>query len=1030
MRWRVRAPLTVAGARLRARPGRAVLIVVGVAASTSMLVGVLGGSLVTQDLTIRRSVDALPTAERSFRVDAFGLPESPQTYARTDRTARSALGMLTPRTPLRIISFRTLSIAGEAVRLAGVDGLARVARLRSGRFPRRCVPSRCEVLQIGVGGRAMLDEGPIHLVRVGIAQIPARASYGSSFSTSSAVAGHGPVLLLAAGAVAFERLAAFEDFYRVYSWLAPLDALHVHSWQLAGLLARESLAQAALDRAGAAYQLTAPDTALLDARREGRIAEQRLLLVGGEISALLLGFGLVAAMGLRRGLRDELRRLALRGATLAQATIAVVAEVAALTLVGTLVGLGAGATAVALIARAAGLPAGASVWHALVSRTGGAVVAGSWLAVTLAFVVVLGVRERRPARRVRLLDVAALGAAGAVLLELARGGLSEETLSSGHDGLLLSLLPGLICFVAAVSAGRLLAPLMRLAERSARGQPLALRLGFLALARAPARTTLTVGFLVASLGLALFAASYGATLSVGAREQAAFAVPLDFTLTTGPRLVLPLDAAPVARYERLAAGVHAYPVLRRTANVAGPGTSVLTPTVLGVPAAAIRRLHWRADFSRISPGAIAQDLATDDPLKPRAVTIPKVARSLSLVVRVRGVPVGFDLVAEDAEQRVVVLPLGERGPGASRLTTHLPSSRHLRRVLGLELSVAPGEAVGLAHRGEADATVAAPHGSTTLGPLTALAADGRRQVVTRWSGWQVRGGGRPSASRSPRLTYVFAEQQALVVRLPQPTDDRPLPVLVSPQIARATPSGRMVLDFGDAQLRARIVGVASRFPAADQGGYGFVIADESWLATALGAASPTSVTTDELWLSTPRGAASAVERRLRRPPFSALELGSRRDRQRELAAQPLAHGIAVTLTAAAILAALLACAGLWVALASDARDERGELFDLEAQGVPPRTLRRQLGVRSWTLVGSGALGGLGLGLLLSRLVVGLVRVSAVTSSPDPPLRAAAAWPLVLAGGAALAAATALIAELTARQALRGDTPRRGSWSTE
>ena len=85
---------------------------------------------------------------------------------------------------------------------------------------------------------------------------------------------------------------------------------------------------------------------------------------------------------------------------------------------------------------------------------------------------------------------------------------------------------------------------------------------------APADAAVSVG----PSGLALFAVSYRATLDDGARDEAAFAVPLDFSLTEGSQLVLPLQAASLSRYESLAPGVGAYPVLRRTASVAGSAT--------------------------------------------------------------------------------------------------------------------------------------------------------------------------------------------------------------------------------------------------------------------------------------------------------------------------------------------------------------------------------------------------------------------------------------------------------------------------
>ena len=97
---RFRAPLLVAGARLRARPGRALLVAVGVSAAAATLVAILGGSLIARDRAVQRALASLTPAERSFRVDAFGLPDNAD-YARTDRQVRAALAPLAPGTPLR-----------------------------------------------------------------------------------------------------------------------------------------------------------------------------------------------------------------------------------------------------------------------------------------------------------------------------------------------------------------------------------------------------------------------------------------------------------------------------------------------------------------------------------------------------------------------------------------------------------------------------------------------------------------------------------------------------------------------------------------------------------------------------------------------------------------------------------------------------------------------------------------------------------------------------------------------------------------
>ena len=163
---------------------------------------------------------------------------------------------------------------------------------------------------------------------------------------------------------------------------------------------------------------------------------------------------------------------------------------------------------------------------------------------------------------------------------------------------------------------------MRLGERWTRGAPAALHLAFLALARAPARTVATAGFLIVSIGLALFAASYRATLDDGARDEAAFAVPLDFTLTEGTQLVLPLDAAPLAATTRSRRASRAYPVLRQTATSPGPERRCSHR-----PSSASRRRRSRsstgARTSRASRrDAISRRLGADGPAALRGVPLP------------------------------------------------------------------------------------------------------------------------------------------------------------------------------------------------------------------------------------------------------------------------------------------------------------------------------------------------------------------------------------------------------------------------
>jgi len=1024
MRVRVRqatAVLSVVGARLRSQPGRAALVVAGLAVAVAMLVAVVGGSVEARDRAVQQAIADLPLSQRAFRIDLFNLPFG-ENYGRADATARAALGRLTPAPLLSGTFLRELRVGGGLVQLASVKGLDRIARVESGRLPRSCTPAACEVVQLGPGARTHWNEAGINLVRVGVADLPDRAVFGDSLQTTAENNGDRPTILLAPGAAAFDRLPAFGGIYRAYSWVAPVDPHHVQSWQIAGLLSRESQEQTRLSTISDLYALSGPDAALLDAQSRGRSTSARLVLIGGEVSALLLGFALVAAIGLRRGLANEQRRLAQRGARRIQLGLALAAEISALTLAGVLLGLAGGVVIVAVVAGSLGLPVGGVLSESLLSWTAAAAVAGAWFAATASILVVAllpedGVRRRR----IGLLDVAALGALVAVILELARGGLDAGSLASGGDPTLLVLLPGLVAFIGAVIVARLLSPLMRGVERLSRRAAIPFRLATLGLTRARRRTVAVCAFLVISLGLALFASSYRATLAQGAQDEAAFAVPLDYNVTEGSRLVLPLDAAPLHSYDRLGPGVKAYPVVRQLGSTPGQGSTALSPAVLGVPAAAIRSLHWRSDFSSLSRDQIAARLAVHGPVSLQGVRLAASTRTLTLPVQIQGVALNLALAAEDSRGRTVTLALGNQAPGRHRLRVRLRTG--LRQIDGLLVSLSTGEQYGFSHRDAEVGTSTIPTGRMQLGPLR---GDGR--VLTGWSGWVARNG---AGFDGHTLRYAFDTGQTFFVRRPQATDRWPLPVVVSSDIGRSLhPGTRFPLDFGDIRLPAQVVGVASRFPDSQQFGEGFVIADESALSTALDAQVAGRGDPLEVWLSAPSDAQDRVATALSRAPYAALDVASRPATARQLADDPLARAIEIALTVAGLAALALAAVGFLVALVSDLRDERGDLFDLEAQGVGPAVLRRQFQIRSLVLVAFGVVGGLVLGLVLSRLVVALVQVSAANTAPDPPLRLDPAWEIGLAAAAILIAVLVVLVELVTRRAFAQDLPPRASWSLE
>src|SRR5207248_11415723 len=127
---------------------------------------------------------------------------------------------------------------------------------------------------------------------------------------------------------------------------------------------------------------------------------------------------------------------------------------------------------------------------------------------------------------------------------------------------------------------------------------------------------------------------------------------------------------------------------------------------------------------------------------------------------------------------------------------------------------------------------------------------------------------------------------------------------------------------------------------------------------------------------------------------------------------------------AALAALALALVGLLLVVVADLRDERGELFDLEAQGAAPATLRRHLRLRTGLVAAFGALGGIATGAVLAALVVALVTLTASAGVSQPPLVLAVDWPIVLLGLVAFAAAAALLVVESTRRAFRAEAAGR------
>jgi hypothetical protein len=1007
----------VAAARARARPGRGGLVAIGVAVAAAALGGVAGGSTITADRSLRAALEQLPVAQRSFTATWLGTPPAGG-YGRIDRAATRALSQLGPAPPARTIAFPELNLGGHLVELGAIDSPGRWVRLRSGRLPRSCVPSRCEVLQAGGTRVSSMAEPGLRLVVVGRTAGALPVTLAPLTRSSHQAKGGPPPVLLAGAPSQLSALPVFSALYRAYGWTTPIDPRGLHDWQITGLLDREAAASRQVRLLGTPFGLTGPTNTLADLRQADSVAARRMQLVGGGAAALLLGFVLLAAAGLRRDAGTEWARLERHGARLGQLWTFAWAEAAWITLAGAVAGALIAAAGVAIAAGRADVAAGPVLRHTIASGAGIAAIAGAWIAG--AAILVAGERTAGVDLRlgpVRGLDLAALAIAGAVALAAARGSAGSTSLASGSDPL-LALLPGLVAVAAAIVTARLAGPLLRLAGRGLRHGPPSVRLAVVSLGREGGRPTLAVAFLVAGVGLAVFAVAYRATLEQGEHDQAAFQVPLDYTLSEGAALRLPLQAAPLSAYRRLAPGTLAAPVVRSAATAPAPGLAA-EATVLGVPAGAISSIrNWRSDFASVSQAELVRRLRPAAPPALNGARLPPAAAGVSLRVTTAGRPVSLVLAIETRRGDFDHVTLGDTSRGTTTLRAPLPPADRGGRIVGMTVTLRFNDAQALAHQGIEGGLTIVARGSLHLGRLRAGTAP-----VTDWGGWITRGTARPATAPGAGLRYALDGSVNGFYRPRQPTDGRAVPVVASPGIASL--AGRdgilhMTVEGAD-PLTVRIAAVADRFPTA---GGAFVVADERDLATTLNADDPGTATPVEVWLAVPPGRRAGVGAALRKPPFSVLDVHSREDVQSRLASEPLARGLLDVLAMSALLALVLGVAGLVLVCAADLGDERDHLVDLEAMGVGPPALRRHLVLRAAALVVTGIAGGLVLGAILERLVIDLVSLGAGAATAEPPLRGVQDWATVAAGLAAFAACGVALVWAFARTAFRAAVPGR------
>lgn len=948
-----------------------------VGAAAALIAIVSGIGLVASDATVARTLDGAGADRPLVRISRFAATATD--YATVTTQADDALARhlaeFTERRVRGVITRELQDLEHPVFELVvGVDDPGPLVTLVEGRLPSPCVDGRaCEALLLSetkpefdfstarpapdldltIVGRGVIDpavpfgaldqRGPFGEITIG----------GGDYQTDR----RSPAVLMVDGVDAIALAPAFDVTGRTYVWTAPVDVGSIHPWTAGPFRAAIDGLRNDLAAADAAFSIDSPVTQIGVALGQADAASARLLLIGSLGVAILLAFAVFLALVVRDDVAAEVARLDAVGARRRDRVTFLVLEAAIPAVIGGVIGWIAGGLVVAMLAGWAAVDPGAILAGATLSPTA---IGAAALVVLVA--VVTTVVATAPGRSwgggVRTIVAMVLTAIVVLAWQLAAAGpLDAAALARSVSSPIVVLLPPALAFVAALLLATAMPPLLRAITRRSTRAPLALRLSLLSLSRDPGRPAATLTLLAFSLGAIVFATCWSATLRGGIDDAAAYRSGLDLRVTElGTGLSIAPSVVPVDRYGALGPDVTAVPVFRE-GSTTQPGSRV---DILGIDPTVLPTLPgWRADFSPTPVTELADRLEVDAPPGGWAVSghrLPEGVPDLDLRFRFKGESLRLDAIVWTRDGDSTRIPLGTIRDGMTRATAPLPES-----------------AIG--------------------GWLTTLvfyndrivAGAGHQHGVFRSSVSFEGLDGLVDEREIPLEIFTVA---AAIIRAPQPTDGVILPAVVSPDLAReARADDTLDLHVGSGTIPIRIVGTADRVPTVVSGDPRFVIVPLDPFIVAVASAVPGSGRPSEMWLSVPDpGRQAEVRAALAKPPFRFAQVAARSDLVAAQAADPLSQAIVWAQVVAALAGLALSVGALVMGAVTDLRDERGELADLEAQGVPPSALRwHALARTAWLAIG-GSIAGLIAGLGLAVVVTGALAIDAQGNLPIPPLQ--------------------------------------------
>jgi len=941
--------------------------------------------------------------------------------------------------------------AGRTVVFGFFDDLSRHARLLAGRWPgAREAPVEVAVpelvgralrLRVGdaVRARSRLDENQVVAARVVGIYRPERPSSAFWWGNPLAASGANGPLVTTAGSFFALGLQSAELRWRIEPTARRLAIDDVPSLRrrLADLPGRLNEGRPA----GEQFELDTNLPGILAGAAQSLRRARAGVLVPSIQLGLLAVYGLLVTTGLlieRRLFRTVSLRL--RGATAAQlgtialmeATLLAVPAVAvapwvaaaslqALNHVGPLAGIGlrlephVSATAYALAACATGVCAAALVAPAL--RTGR-------VAATVG-------RRRLPlaglAQRARLdLMLALVALLGYWQLRRYHDLLIDNRGGLGLDPFLVAA-PALLLLAGALLSLRLVPLAAALGERvAAATRGVVPALGFWQVARRSQGYARSVLLLVLAVAIGVFAATYSRTWQRSQIDQAQHAAGADLLVEPGQAIGAPPPIGLASAYGALGVD-EALPAVTDLIDLGR--ASAESGNLLALDARRAQGVvHVRDDFASGTLGELLRPLAAgrgDIASLPLPGRPTRLALSVQLSVARIGPAIELEpgeglpppslfLYLRDADGVFYLYRLGELTQGRARrfvldLAHRLPDGRlteprYPLSVAGLELEhdvpyVSARRGTFDVRAIEVAAGEKAPWTRVQVGgPPWHASVSGFKlpHELPRVESVSVRGGSVRAVVRTGSFLYPAATllKNEIVLR-PGRDSVRTPAVLASDSYLAATDAtvGQTVtLALSGGTHAVRIAGSFHRFSTIDPATPAVVVDLPTYLAFAF-ATHGDVVQPSHWWLKT--GRSHEVAEQLRAAPFRSLGVLSRSERERALLEDPVPLGVIAALAFGFVVAAAFAAVGFAATATAAARTRLLEFAVLRALGLRTSQLSGWISLENALVVVLSLLGGTGLGLLVSWLVLPYVALGTSGETPSPPVRLAVPWSTIL-----------------------------------